>query len=253
MSRLSFWLTGGKKFIQDFQTIFRNRLNSFDNFSVLSPSSVINYSSYLSSFYQKSKGESSSPPTVSSPDETFSFYGRDGDANLHRRVLWLWDIEKIPVRYRPGFLKMAAKYPSVLKGHLFLPSNLSYECAEKSDFFLLKKNSWIPVFKEIEGRLPSLLRRGERIPQFSSRFTTKEKIILRLLFRLRRRFISTEEVARYLYGRCLKKNRRSAAFLIFALRKKLDRLTGQKNLVENSRKFGYKVNFDFLKKRGVLE
>lgn len=253
MSRLSFWLTGGKKFIQDFKTIFRNRLNSIDDFSVLSPSSVINYSSYLSYFYQKSKGVSSPAAKVSSPDETFSFYRNENDPKYNHKIIWLWDIEKIPTRYRAGFIKTASKYPSVLKGHLFLPVNFSYTLAEKSDLFLLKKNSWLPVFKEIEARLPGLIKRGERIPRFPNRFTTKEKIILRLLFRLRRRFISIDEIAGYLYGRHMRKNLRSTAFLVFTLRKKLDRLTGQKNLMKNSRKFGYKVDFDFLKERGVLE
>ena len=255
MSRLSFWLTGGKNFINNFKTIIlNNRLNSVDDFSVLSPSSVINYSSYLSSIYKKSKGELSHPANrVSSPDETFSFYREDGHPSFNRKIIWLWNIQNIPPRYRAGLAKLASKYPDIIKSHFFVPSDISYDLAGKSDFFLLKKNHWLPVLKEFELRLPSLMKRRERIPSFSDQFTLKEKIILRLLFKLRKRFIPIDEISGYLYGRHMKKHLRASAFIVFALRKKLDRLTGQKNFMQNYRKFGYKVDFDLLREKRIVE
>ncbi len=252
MSRLSFWLTGGKRFIENFKTIFQDRLDSIDDFSVLPPSSVINYSAYLSSTYKKSKGVSSSSLKVSSSDETFSFY-RENKDNLGHRIVWLWDIAKIPSRYRAGLQQIASKYPSILKGHIFIPTDISYDLAEKSDFFLLKRQRWVEIFRELEGRLPSLLRRGERIPRFIDRFTTKEKLVLRLLFKMRRRAVSIDEISGYLYGRHMRKNLRASAFLIFALRKKIDRLTGRKNLIRNSRKFGYQIDFDILRDKNLIE
>ncbi len=255
MCRLSFWLTGSKKFADCFKSVFRKHLNSKDDFCFLSSSSVINYSSYLSGFFKKSMSENFSPshsPQVSSPDGTFSFNGDSAEEG--RKIVWLWEINKIPVRYRKGLVQLGNRYSKhVLTGGLFVPRDFSFDLATKNDFFILRKEGWPAIWKEVEARLESLRSRGEKIPDFSSPFTTKEKIILRLLFRSRDRFVRLEEICAYLYGRRMIKNLRASSFLIYALRKKIDRLTQTKNVMESFRKFGYRLNFDFLREKKIID
>jgi len=124
---------------------------------------------------------------------------------------------------------------------VFKPDCFSSSLAEMSDFYFIKKRSWLPIAKQAENIFSRLLIRQAVVPDFSPKYTFKEKLVMRILFRLRRRVISLEEISSYVYGRRLNKNLHATEVAIAGLRRKLSKITGRETTISNIRNCGYRI------------
>lgn len=269
MPSLNFWLTGNKNLVKYFRAAKKKNRERINNFLYLPAASVVNYSAYLSYLFfliSRRNRMSSSPslsPKVPSQDGTFSLYKNKEfppqllkTKNKYRtnEVVWFWDINAIPSRHREGLVRILNRHRNrVISGIIFSPTQFSYSLAEMSDFFLIKKRSWRRIVEEINVRIGKLSTRGQDIPIFPLKFSLKEKLILRILWRYRNRFITLEEISSYVHGRRSRKNLHACEMVIFEMRKKLKLYTGRSDVLSYMRRFGYKADFKALRDNGLLK
>lgn len=239
------WLWGQKKFQNYFRALTRCLPPKCRNLLLLPSTSQVNYTVYLSNLLQKNKFKiqdrslssgAPSSPKVPPPGGTFSFPGED-------KFILVSEINKIPSRYRAGLIRLIEKYKSrVYFCSIIKPNEFNYSLAEKSDIYYIHRRSWLPVIRELKSAFNRLMARGESLPDFPPRFTLREKLIMRLLYRFRRRFVKIDEISSYIYGRRLNRNIHASEAIVANLRKKIEKLSGNKQVLRSVRNFGYHLN-----------
>ncbi|MFH1182977.1 MAG: helix-turn-helix domain-containing protein [Candidatus Moraniibacteriota bacterium] len=244
MSRVRTWLWGQKKLQNYFRALTHELPRQCRNLRLLPPTSQVNHSAYLSSYFQnnirknqdRSCSAGASPsPKVPPPGGTFSFPGDN-------KTILLAEINKIPSRYRAGLVSLIEKYKSsVYLCSIFKPNDFNFGLAEKSDFYCVRRRSWLPVIRELRSIFTRLAARGDKLPNFPEKFTLREKLIMRMLFRFRQRFVKIEEISSYVYGRRMNRNIHSSEVIISGLKQKLSKVTGRNAALNNVRNYGYRV------------
>lgn len=267
MSRVVTWLWGQKRLQSYFRALTRHLPVQCRDLRLL-PASKVNYSSYLSSYLQNKdfknpgcsfpKGDSLPPKVPRHQRGTFSLDGNAPmvDSNTSWRVpaeieknVFIAEINKIPSRYRAGLARLAETHRSkVFLCLIFSPSELNYELAKKSDFYCLKKRNWQPVIRELGAAFARFSAQGDVFPTLKPRFTLREKLIIRILFRFKQRFVKVEEISSYLYGKRLSKNIHASEVILAGLRQKLENLTGRATAIRNIRNYGYQIQNDVWEK-----
>ncbi len=217
----------------------------------LPPVSLSNYITHFFNFLENQKLKNHQfPPLVPSPLSpkvplsrgTFSFSGPKKIFSP-MKILWLWEAESFPFFYRNRLIKLIDRYRSyIFLGIIFSKRNFSDNLATKSDFFLIKNSSMAKIVPEIKINLAKNLFRGEEIPCFPTKFTLKERLALRILWRLRHRATKLEEISSYVYGRRLGKNMHASEVIISKLKRKINYLTGQTNFIQTIKKYGYRID-----------
>lgn len=214
-----------RKIPSDFRTLF---------FS--SKLSAINFSAYLSNLFipQKTKPQALRVPPTGG---TFSL--------TEQKIIWLLEMDKVPARYREGLIKYLNRYrSSILLYSIFSPRSFTFEMAERADGFYIKKQSWYPAAKEVENFIRQSNSRGGRIPQFSRRFSLKEKLAMRILWKFRNRFVKLEDLSSYIYGRKMPKNLHASETTLYELREKIKIITGRDKILKCKRNYGYQLDPD---------
>lgn len=245
MSRVRTWLWGQKKLQNYFRALTHQLPPQCRNLWLLPPTSDVNYSSYLCSYLQKNNfrnqdrsnpnGAPSSPKVPRQRRGTFSFSGDD-------KIILISEINKVPSRYRAGLVKLIEKYKSrVYLYSIFEPNDFNFDLAEKSDFYCVRKRSWLPVMGELKSMFKQLIVRGESLPDFPPRFTLREKLVMRMFFRFRQRFVKIDEISSYIYGRRMNRNIHASEIIISCLKNKLRKITGRNLALRNVRNYGYRV------------
>lgn len=245
MSRVVMWLWGQKKLQNYFRALNRQLPERCCNLYLLPPAPTVNYSTYLSSYLQNrdfknqdcsfQAGASSSPQVPRHRRGTFSFTEEE-------KIILISEIEKIPSRYRAGLVKLVETHRSdIFLCSIFKPAEFNFDLAEKSDFYCLKKSSWRPIVRELKSALVRFSLQGAALPKLNPRFTLREKLIMRILFRFRQRFVKVEEISSYLYGRRMNRNIHASEVTLMGLRRKLKQLTGRATVIRNVRNFGYQI------------
>jgi len=242
MSRFKTWLISDRRFLNYFRATTRRLPNHCHSFLYSSSLSATRYSSYLSFFFQNKSKRVSAPSTPKVPPTggTFSFQ--------EQKNIWLFEIEKIPPRYREGLIKYLEKYRSrIFLFSVFSPHSYSYDLAEKSDYYFVKKRSWTPIIKQMSYVFSRALATRSVLPDFPRKFTLREKIIMRALWRFRHQFLSLEKVSSYIYGRRMPRNLHSTEAIISRLRNKLTCLTGKHTAIKRIRNYGYRMEEEIWK------
>lgn len=202
--------------------------------------STTSYSSYLSSFFfQKKQIKNPSTPSTLRVPPT------GGTLSFNEKNIWILEMEKIPARYRGGIIKyLDRNRSSIFLCSIFNPRTFSFDLAEKSDFYFIKKKSWIPAIRQLKDfAFPSIVKES-MIPKFSPKLSLKEKLAIRMLWKFRQRFIRLEELSSYLYGRRMPKNLHASETTILELRDRLKKITGRENIINCCRKYGYRIKQD---------
>ena len=251
MSRTKTWLVSEKIFFNYFRAFSKDFPQKCHSCFFTSDYSVVNYSSYLSSIFRDNfkRTTTSSSPEVPPTGGTFSFSEEnskkflDENSLQEEKIVCLLEIEKIPTRYREGLIRLLENNrPKIYLCSFFNSHNFSYELASKSDSYLIKKRSWIPIAKQ----LSSIFRRASKlsatIPKLPEKFTLKEKVAIRLLWKFRHRFVQLDELSSYLYGYKMPRNLHSSEAIISELRKKLNNYYPSGKTIERLRNYGYKIN-----------
>jgi hypothetical protein len=253
MSSIWTWLTGKKKFYRLVRANFHFLPVNCRNLLFLPPSSVVNYSAYLSSCLQKNFTKDNTPSSPKVPRQrrrTFSFYGKTlptqpSALSKPTKIIWLWDIPGIPSHRKSMLVKIAQRHKSsIISESIFSPRDFSYDLAKNNDWFFIKKYCWRPVIWQIIAQHKKLARWGESVPEFPPRFSLRERLVLRVLWKFRHRFINLEEISSYVYGRRLNRNLHAAEVIIAGLRKKLRKIFRKENPLNNYRSYGYQVEQD---------
>lgn len=245
MSRVHTWLIGQKKLEKYFRAICQRIPGRYSSSLLLPPLTTQNYSSYLSSYLNRccQKDTNPSSPKVPPPGGTFSFRRASIESNSQRdKILVISEIRKIPSYQRANLVKLIERHRSqVFLCSIFNPLNFNYNLAEKNDFYFIKKRNWLPIFKQLNGVYKQMSARAGDLPEFPRRFTLKEKLVMRILWRFRRRFLTLEDISSYLYGRRMTHNLHSSEEVVWRVRRKLQRITGRSKVISNNRNFGYRV------------
>ncbi|MBM3256479.1 MAG: helix-turn-helix domain-containing protein [Candidatus Moranbacteria bacterium] len=256
MSSIWTWLTGKKKFYRLIRAHYHFLSPNCRNLLFLPPSSIVNYSAYLSSCLQKKFTKDNTPSSPKVPRQrrgTFSFYGTVPPAlppilKKPAKIIWLWNIAEIPSHRKIALAKIAQKHrSSVISESIFSPRNFSYDLAKNNDWFFVKKHGWRPVIWQIITQHKKLACRGDAVPEFPPRFSLRERLVLRILWKFRHRLTSLEEISSYVYGRRFYKNLHASEVIIAGLRKKLKKLFGRRDLLNNYRSYGYHIDKDIWK------
>jgi len=240
MSRVRTWLVSDKQFQQYFQACAR-RFPGRCRAHLFSPAlNPINFSSYLTFLFRSQNKRiataSSAPSALRVPPTggTLSFGGQEH--------VWFFEIDKVPVRYREGLVKLMEKYrPRIFLCSLFTPRNFSFDLAEKSDFYFIKRRSWKTVAVQLGSVFTRIERRRAVLPELPRRFTLREKLVLRIFWRFRRRFLSLDDLSSYAYGHRMPRNRHAAEVAVSELRGKLIGLTGVDAAISRIKNYGYRV------------
>jgi hypothetical protein len=237
MSRVRTWLVSDKLFLKYFRACTRRFPHRCSAHFFSSALNSINFSSYLSFFFRnQSKGNRTAPsaPRVPPTGGTLSFYGQ--------KDLWFFEIEKVPARYRTGLVKLLEKYrPKIYFCAVFSPRDFSYGIAEKSDIYFVKKRSWQPVVAQINSVFTRLERRRAILPELPTKFTLQEKLVLRIFWRFRKKFLSLDDLSCYTYGHRMPRNRHASVVAVAELRDKLSKFTGIEAAINRVKNYGYRV------------
>jgi len=275
MSRFRTWLISDKKFFNYFRAFSRKLPNHCRSCLFSTEFIAINYSSYLSYLFFQRKFTKCAEPhfLVKNPENlrvppaggTLSLCGwgnasRCGNnpsgwpAGLassgwqyapkkEEKIVWLFEIDKIPSRHREGLVKLLNKHrANNFLCSIFSPRSFSYALAGESDLYLIRKKSWLPVLRQLNSIFLRIYSRSSVLPNFPQKMTLREKLVIRILYRFRHGFASLDDISSYLYGRRLAKNMRCSEAAIADVRQKLVRITGRKNVINNVRRYGYRID-----------
>lgn len=272
MSRVTTWLWGQKRPQNYFRALTRHLPTQCRNLYLFPPASEVNYSTYLSSYLQNKDfknqdrpfrtGASPSPKVPRHRRGTFSF-GRNIARRSHiaryvaaeetEKIVLITEVNKIPSYYRAGLVNLVEKHKSrVYLCSIFKPHDLNFGLAEKSDFYCLKKGGWRPVMRELKNAFTRFSFQGAAMPEFNPGFTLREKLIMRIFFRFRQRFVKVEEISSYIYGRRMTRNLHTSEVILAGLHRKLKKITGRATVIQNVRNYGYQISdeiWDELTKR----
>lgn len=245
MSRVRTWLWGERKLQNYFRALIRHLPSQCRNLSLLPPTSRVNYSAYLSSYLQNNihqyqdrsfRNGAFLPSKV--PRQRRGTFSLSGDDNN----ILISEFNIIPTRHRAGLIRLIDKYRSrVYLFSIFKPKDFNFNLAEKSDIYCIQKNNWQPVVRELKNSFTRILARKDNIPTFPPRLTLREKLVMRILFRYRQRFVNIEEISSYIYGRRMTRNIHASEVIISNLRHKLNKLSGRNSALPNVRNYGYRV------------
>jgi len=151
-------------------------------------------------------------------------------------------MEKVPARYRAGLVRLLQKYrPKLYFCAFFSPRNFSFGLAQNCDFYFIKKRSWLPLAAQIDSVFARLERRRAILPELPPKFTWQEKLVLRILWRFRKRFLSVGDLSSYAFGRRMPHNLHASAVAVAELRDKLSDLTGIETAINRVKNYGYRV------------
>jgi len=221
-----------KKYARDFAPQYRSVFNSLSFHNLADP--------FLKRKFIKKSIASPAPKAPSSPDGASSF----NEAQFKR--VWILEVEHLSSMDISKLIDLFEDYSSITYLIcIFTPQNFCSNLAKKSDFYLIKKDSWNEVIRKIQEIYIVIERMGSKVPYFWNNFTKREKEILRILWKNRERYVSLEEISSYLYGRRLRNNLHSSEVIISILRKKLKNLV-EKNILLYSRNLGYILDFSLL-------
>jgi|GEM_PF-1962041 len=269
MSRVKTWLISDKKFFNHFRAfsrklpghcrscLFSPEFATMDHFSYLSylfPRREFTKSAESCTHHPKTPTAPRVPPTSgalslyedrinNTPRKNTDITYRAREIASEQKIIWLFEIDKIPPRYREGLIKLLNKHRSNnFLCSVFSPRSFSYGLANESDFYFIKKRNWLPILKQLNSIFSRVLSRGSVSPNFPKKFSLREKLVIRTLYRFRRSFASLEDISSYLYGKRLTRSMHCSEVAIADLRKKLRKITGRRNVINNVRSYGYKIN-----------
>jgi hypothetical protein len=240
MSRVRTWLVSDKQFLKYYRVFtrrFSDRCRPCLFSSALNP---INFSSYLSFLFSNQNKRNA---TTSSASSALRVPPTGGTLSFdEQKHICFFEMEKIPARYREGLVAFLDKHrPRIYLCSIFSPKSFSFGLAEKSDFYFIKKRSWRPVAFQINSVFTRLEHRQAILPELSPRFSLQEKLVLRIFWRFRRRFLSLDDLSAYAYGRRMPRNLHASEVAVYELRDKLKSLTGITAAINRIKNFGYRM------------
>jgi len=247
MGEIENWISGEKVFFKKMRSLLRSLPPFGLKASELPPFSLINYSYCLKSFFKKkADNTTSSSLKVPSTDGTFSF--------PEQKIAWFWKVSEIPSAKRAGLIRLIKNNRNkIFLNLIFSPRSFNQELAEESDFYLIRKNKFIPRGKELDSIYKRMRKRVGDLPLFPPNLSFMERNLIRLLWRFRFNYLELDKITDYLHGNRLSRNIRATEVSISKIRKKLKKFYFEAETIDNKRFLGYKLSDELLEKIFLLQ